>query len=74
MSTYKFADFFNPNEDPNFDLYSEYLFSLIDILDPLFKNRVTDCEETLNEIHSLLAYFAQQVYLKGCESKKEIVN
>ena len=74
MSTYKFAEFFNPKEDPNFNLYSEYLFSLLDILDPLFKNRLTNNEGTLNELHSLLACFAQQVYLKGCASQDKAEN
>ena len=54
MTTYKFADFFNPNKDPNFNSYNEYLFSLLDVLNPLFKNRITELDILYKNIFMIL--------------------
>ena len=70
MSKYSFASFAKPEDDPMYESYKEYLYSLLDILEPtlisiLPEPGVEDDDSALEEVNSLLACFASYIYKVG---------
>jgi hypothetical protein len=72
MNNNDFSELFTPEEDPNFPYYKEHLLTILNILEPFIRNKISDEEEVLKEIRSMLACFAMYVF-KEAELKMNTV-
>ncbi len=69
-----FSELFMPDQDPNFPFYEKHFFTLLSILEPFIKNKITEEEDVLKEIRSVLGCFAMYVFREAEAKANTILN